>query len=212
MRLTTGTQSLPVRGRKRQELLATLLEARLSGRSEVSRLGLIEALYPDQAEMQAGKLLADLVYQVRELLGAGAVTTTVDGYALGPDVFSDAEVFLAHGDTHVWRGALFSGLDLGARSETVREALSLALQHRLEATLADDPAEVVRAAQLLLDADPYHLKALELSLRAQGTLGNLRGQKRTYELARTRLLDVGERLPGTWQEFLMNPGATSAPG
>ncbi|MDX2005815.1 MAG: tetratricopeptide repeat protein [Meiothermus sp.] len=34
-----------VRGRKRQELLALLLEARLSGRGEVSRLSLLEALY-----------------------------------------------------------------------------------------------------------------------------------------------------------------------
>ena len=35
---TQGDKQTPVRGRKRQELLALLLEARISGRSEVSRL------------------------------------------------------------------------------------------------------------------------------------------------------------------------------
>ncbi|PYE53925.1 hypothetical protein DES52_107183 [Deinococcus yavapaiensis KR-236] len=211
MRLTVGPQTFPVRGRKRQELLATLLEARLSGRLEVARLSLTESLYADQTELQAGKLLADLVYQVREQLGAGLITTTVDGYALGAAVSSDAEVFLAHGDTRLWRGAAFSGLSLESRSEAAREALLLALQHRLEAQLTNDPAEVVRAAQLLLDADPYDLKALELSLRAQGILGKPKGQKRTYEWARSRLLEVGERLPETWADFLARSDAERTP-
>jgi len=116
MRLTTGTETVLVRGRKRQELLATLLEARIAGRTEVPRLSLIESLYPDQAEIRAGTLLADLVYQVRERFGAGIVTTTANGYALGSSLTSDAENFLAHGDTRLWRGTVLGGLDLAGRS------------------------------------------------------------------------------------------------
>ena len=202
MRLTTGTEAGVVRGRKRQELLALLLEARIAGRAEVSRLGLIESLYPEQPETRAVTLLADLVYQVRETLGAGVVTTTADGYALGSGVSSDAEMFLAHGDTQLWRGPIFSGLDLGGRSDAVREALCLALQSRAEAVVTSRPSEAVRAAQVLLDTDPYDLTALTLALRAWDGLGNRKALSRAYEQARVRFSAVGEPLPDHWEDFV----------
>jgi tetratricopeptide (TPR) repeat protein len=202
MRLTTHTGTVPVRGRKRQELLATLLEARIAGRAEVSRLSLTESLYPDQAETRSGTLLADLVYQVRETLGAGVVTTTTDGYLLGSGVSSDAETFLAHGNTQLWRGPVFASLNLEGRSEAVREALCQALRVQIEAQLTSHPSEAVRAAQLLLDTDPYDLKALELSLRAWHNVGNHKGLSHAYAQARMHFSAVGEALPDRWEDFL----------
>ncbi|MFB9990930.1 AAA family ATPase [Deinococcus oregonensis] len=210
MRLTTHTGTVPVRGRKRQELLATLLEARIAGRAEVSRLRLTESLYPDQAEMRSGTLLADLVYQVRETLGAGVVSTTTDGYLLGSGVSSDAETFLAHGDTQLWRGAVFASLNLEGRSEAVREALCQALRAQIEALLTSQPAEAVRAAQLLLDTDPYDLKALKLSLRAWQAVGNHKGLNHAYAQARMQFSAVGEALPDRWEDFLAE-GLPAAP-
>ncbi|GGR24096.1 hypothetical protein GCM10008957_39870 [Deinococcus ruber] len=203
MRLTTRSQTAVVRGRKRQELLALLLEARMAGRASVSRLRLTEALYPDHAEMRAGTLLADLVYQVRETLGAEIVSTTTDGYMLGASVSSDAEAFLTNGDTRLWRGPVFGGLDLAGRSEAVREALSQALRARIGAELTSRPSEAVRAAQLLLDADPYDLKALALALRAWQGMGNTGGLSRAYDLARAQFSAVGENLPERWEDFLL---------
>lgn len=206
MRLTTGGATLPVRGRKRQELLAILLEARVAGRAEVSRLRLTESLYPEQAEIRSGTLLADLVYQVRETLGAEVITTTTDGYALGTSVSSDAETFLVHGDTQLWRGPVFAGLNLAGRSETVREALCQALRIRIETSLTSGPVEAVRAAQCLLDTDPYDSEALRLILLAWNTVGNSRGLTRVYDLAKERFSAVGEALPTRWQDFLEAPG------
>ncbi|OLV16600.1 hypothetical protein [Deinococcus marmoris] len=207
MRWESVSGAIPVRGRKRQELLAALLEARIEGRAEVPRLSLLESLYPEQAEGRAGLLLADLVYQVRELLGAGTILTTTAGYALGSGVSSDAEIFLVHGDTRLWRGSPLSGLDPAARSETVREALCLMLQRQGEAQLISDPTEALRVADLLTDADPYNLEALGLTLRAWRGVGNPKALSRSYDQARARFLDVGERLPEHWEDCLatLNP-------
>lgn len=202
MRLTTQTGTVPVRGRKRQELLATLLEARIAGRAEVSRLRLTESLYPDQPETRSGTLLADLVYQVRETLGAGVVSTTTDGYLLGSGVSSDAEIFLAQGETRLWRGPVFASLNLEGRSEAVREALCQELRAQIRAKLTSHPAEAVRAAQLLLDTDPYDLKALELSLRAWQQVGNHKGLSHAYAQAKAQFAEVGEALPDRWEDFL----------
>ena len=82
-----------LRGRKRQELLVFLLEARISGRSEVSRLTLFDTLYLDEDELKASAGLKNLVHSLRETVGDNAVTTTNNGYALG-ECSSDAELFL----------------------------------------------------------------------------------------------------------------------
>ncbi len=71
----TKQTTIPVRGRKRQELLALLLEARISGRSEVSRLTLLDTLYADDDELKASASLKSLVHSLRETLGENAITT-----------------------------------------------------------------------------------------------------------------------------------------
>ncbi len=92
-----GDKLTPIRGRKRQELLALLLEARLSGRSEVSRLTLLDTLYSNEDELKATASLKSVVHTLRDSLGENAITTTNNGYALG-ECSSDAELFLQTGD------------------------------------------------------------------------------------------------------------------
>ncbi|WP_027892020.1 AfsR/SARP family transcriptional regulator, partial [Calidithermus chliarophilus] len=190
----------PVRGRKRQELLALLLEARVAGRGEVGKLELLDALYPGEDEEKAASSLKELVRTVRTSLGPSAVTTTPGGYALGDAVGSDLEEFLRTGDTRLWRGAYLEGLS--SSNETVRESVHLALRARAGALLEADPKEAARLGRLLLEADPYDLEALRLTLEALRRAGNHRSLSRLYEEARARMLEVGERLPGDWQDFL----------
>jgi DNA-binding SARP family transcriptional activator/TPR repeat protein len=198
--LLIAGKSEPVRGGKRKELLAVLLESRVMGRNEISRLDLIDALYPDMLETQASAALKNLVYQLRELYGNDAIHSTTGGYVLGA-ITSDAEVFLETADTRLWRGEYLEGLSLGA-DETVRETLHFALRDRAENLLETDPGEVVRVGRLLCAADPYDLESLRLTLRALRASDNHKGLKSTYARARTDLLEIGEVLPEHWADFL----------
>jgi DNA-binding SARP family transcriptional activator len=201
MQVVRDGQPVALRGRKRQELLARLLEARISGRAELSRLDLIDAMYPDADETQATTSLKDVVHQVRSSLGQSVIQTTSNGYALGA-VTSDAEAFLAGGDTRLWRGGYLQGLELDRLDETVREALSLALRSRLRVLHETDPKEAARLARILLEAEPYDREVLGLCLGALRLSGNHRSLTRLYDDARTRFAEVGESLPDDWKQFL----------
>jgi hypothetical protein len=207
MRVLIGGSSEPVRGGKRKELLALLLEARIMGRSEVSRLNLFDTLYPDTNESQAYAALSSLVYQLRELCGPETILSSDGGYALS-GITSDAETFLETGDTRLWRGEYLEGSDLGV-GETVRETLYLALRNRAESLLETDPTEVVRVGRLLCAADPYDLESLRLTLRALRASDNHKSLKSTYARARTGLLEIGEVLPERWMDFLETPTGKS---
>ncbi len=207
MQATLEAQTTPVRGRKRQELLALLLEARISGRSEVSKLELIDKLYPDSDEIQANAGLRDVIYQIRSSLAESTLTTTTNGYALG-NLKTDVESFLETGNTKLWRGIYLEGLTLET-SDTVRESLYLALRTRAEALLETDPVEVIRVGRLLCEADPYDLEALRLTVLGLRSQQNHRSLSRFYDAARTRFLEIGEMLPDRWQDFL-TPIGTSA--
>jgi len=197
-----------VRGGKRRELLALLLEARIMGRGDTPRLTLLDALYPDTDEAQAGAALKNLVYQLRELFGANIVVSTDTGYALG-GVTSDAERFLETGNTRLWHGPYLEGLN-PVGNETVRETLHLALRGRAETLLEFDAAEAARVGRLLCEADPYDLESLRLTLRALRAGGNHKSLKSAYTRARTGLLEIGEVLPERWTEFLeMQIGKTA---
>lgn len=197
--IQTGDGS-PVRGRKRQQLLAALFEARIAGKTEVTRLELLDALYPDEDETHAASSLKELVRSTRASLGAHAIQTTANGYALGA-VQTDAEAFLETGNTALWRGAYLGGL--GSGDDAVRESLHLALSLQAEQRLETDPREAARLGKLLLEADPYNLEHLKLTLSALRALGNHQSLKRTYAAARQRMADVGETLPKQWQTFLL---------
>lgn len=193
----------PVRGRKRQELLALLLEARVAGRSEVGRLELLDALYTSEDEEKAASSLKELIHSVRSTLGTLSITTTPTGYALGEAVSSDVEEFLRTGESGLWRGAYLEGLSpLSSFNESVRETVHLTLRLRTEALLEADPKEAVRLGRILLEAEPYDMGALRLTLEALRRAQNYKGLSRLYEEARGRMQEVGETLPPSWQSFL----------
>ncbi len=200
MNVTHASQRRAVRGGKRRELLALLLEARIMGRGDTTRLSLIDALYPDTEDPQASAALKNLVYQLRDHYGAHTVRSSDTGYALGA-VTSDAEHFLSTGDTRLWRGPYLEGLD-GVGNDTVRETLHLALRERAKALLQHDPAEAARVGRLLCEADPYDLASVRLTLRALRAESNHKSLKSAYARARTALLEIGETLPEHWTDFL----------
>jgi tetratricopeptide (TPR) repeat protein len=194
-----GDKVTPIRGRKRQELLAFFLEARMSGRSEVSRLTLFDVFYSNEDELKASASLKSLVYSLRETLGENAITTTNNGYALG-DCTSDAELFLQTLDTALWRGIYLEGL--ASDESTVREPLYLALFEKAKTLLETDPKEAARVASILVEAEPYdteYLRTYLTALRLSKHHGKL---TRHYQESKKRLLEVGETLPEAWQDFL----------
>ncbi|PZA05774.1 MULTISPECIES: tetratricopeptide repeat protein [unclassified Meiothermus] len=190
----------PVRGRKRRELLALLLESRLAGHGEVGKLELLDTLYPGEDEEKATSSLKELVHTVRTDLGPSVIATTPGGYALGEAVGSDVEEFLQSGEAGLWRGAYLE--DLASSNEAVRGSVYLALRSRAEALLEPDPREASRLGRILLEAEPYDREALWLTLEALRRTGNHRSLSRLYAEARARMLEVGEALPERWQSFL----------
>ncbi|PNY82021.1 tetratricopeptide repeat protein [Deinococcus koreensis] len=186
----------PVRGERRRALLLRLLEARLSGRAEVTRLDLADELYPDRPEAQALGALKQAVAALRAAAGRGVIQTTPGGYALGP-VSSDAEAFLARPELGLWRGPLPP--DTG---EALREALSRALLTCAQQALDSDPAACARAGRLLLEADPLDSAALRLTLQALRQEHNHRSLARVYASAREAHAGVGVALPERWQDYL----------
>ncbi len=195
---------VPIRGRKRQRLLALLLEARVTGRKDASRTALIDELYPTKDEQRAASNLKELVHGLRTSLTADLVRTTVSGYALG-DCTSDVEEFLATLDTGLWRGHYQAGSELGLAP--VSESLYMSLREGAEHVLDARPAEAARAGRLLVEADPYDRRALRVYLMALRRLSNHRTLVRHYQVARSHLAEVGERLPERWQEFLEEAAA-----
>ena len=189
-----------VRGQKRKELLAVLLEARILGRSEVTMLELFDALYPNVSESEAASGLKQTVFKVRSSYGQNTITTTTNGYALGA-ITSDAETFLRDTDTRLWRGPYLQDANLEP-SASVLEVLTLALHTKAETLLEMDPKEAARVGRTLLETDPYDLKALRLVCQALRALENHRSLSRLYLDAREKLLEVGETLPERWQDFL----------
>lgn len=199
MQIAQNSVSISVKGQKRKELLARLLEARVSGRHEIKTFELLDALYPNSLEEEGLSALKQNVFKTRAAHGSSIITTTTNGYALG-SVSSDAEEFLKHPDTKLWRGAFLDGL---SASDEVRETLSQSCQNQAQKILETEPKEAARVLRLLLESDPYNLEILKLTCRALRFDNNHRTLQRLFTESRARLLEVGEVLPETWQEFLL---------
>jgi DNA-binding SARP family transcriptional activator len=214
MRMVNDGTPVAVRGGKRQEFLALLLESRIAGRSEINKLELFDLLWPEDDEERAASSLKSLVHSIRETLGEPVIVTTPNGYALG-SLSSDVEQFLLKPETNRWRGLYLEGLE--TRDEHAREAVYAALlsaTHKLLEVGESKPesnstevstevsVEAVRTSRLLIRADPYNLNFLEVSLRALQISGNRRGLTRAFEEAQQRMLEVGESLPQNWSAFL----------
>ena len=198
-----------IRGRKRQELLALLLEARIAGRSEVNRLELLDVLYPDEIEDRATSSLKEMVRGTRSSLTADVIETTTNGYALG-NITSDAEEFLKTGDSSFWRDVYLQGIILEHGFDSVRESLSLALFNAAKMQLESNPKEAARVSRILLEMDSYNLEYLRLCVQALRSSGNHKSLTREYSVARKRLLEVGEVLPERWQDFTDPQSAKTA--
>ncbi len=200
MQLRQNNKPQSIKGSKRQEFLALLLEAKLSGRAEVGRLELLDLLYPGQDELKASNNVRDLVSTLRERMGASAILTTASGYALG-NVTNDAEQFLKTGDTSLWRGLYLQGLGIEGQ-ETVSESLYLTLFEKTKELLEANPKETARVTKMLLEVDPYNREYLMLCLQAFRATNNHKSLNRLYAEAKGKFIEVGETLPQTWQMFL----------
>jgi Tetratricopeptide repeat len=203
MQIRHKRQSQTIRGRKRQQLLACLLEARMAGRKEVHRLELLDAIYPEGYEEQATSSLKELVRSLRANFGGDTIITTINGYALGT-ISSDAERFLQDPQLQLWRGPYLEGLRIESSNEIVHETLHLALFNHAKTQLETDPELSLQASEILMASDAFDLNHLELQIRAMQTSGNQKSLARLYAKSSTRLLEVGEHLPTTWQAFLQS--------
>jgi tetratricopeptide (TPR) repeat protein len=191
-------QPISYRGRKRLEFLSYLLETRISGRLEAPTLEVIDALYPTLLEPEAKSALKQLVYLLRNKLGADVIRSTPQGYALGA-IGSDAEQFLETGDPSVWRGAYLEGLSEGWLPG-VRDALVQATRQKIESLAKTDAKQAAKLGQILLEMEPYDHDTLELTLRAIGTNDALSAT--LYRQARVRFEQIGETLPNSQEAFL----------
>ncbi len=191
-------KTINYRGRKRFEFLGYLLETRISGRHEAPTLEVIDALYPDLLEPEAKSALKQLVYLLRNKLGADVIQSTSQGYALGA-IASDAEEFLATGNPSLWHGVYLEGLSEGWLPG-VRDALVQAIRQKIESLAKTDAKQAARLGQILLEMEPYDHDTLELTLRAIGTNQALSGN--LYHQAKIRFEQIGESLPNSQDTFL----------
>jgi tetratricopeptide (TPR) repeat protein len=203
IRLLRAGQVIAVRGAKRKLLLALLLESQLAGQPETRTIDLCDALYPNTAEADARAAIKQLVFQVRSQIGPEALQTTTDGYRLR-NVQSDAQDFLETGETGLWRGPYL--MDIAGIEEhgleSVREAMYAQLQRRAANLLTVQAEESARLARILLQVEPFDTNALALALRALQAQGNYVSISRMYKRSRLTWLEVGERLPERWLDFL----------
>ena len=209
MRILRDQEAQPVRGRKRQELLAFLLEQRIAGHQEVSKLDLIDALYPDTDETQANANLKETVRAIRAQFGTDVIQTQGNSYSLG-EIGSDAETFLHTGDTSLWRGAHLEGEALFETDGFARENLHLALLGQAQTILETNPEETLRVGKILLAFDVFNLEHLELCVRALQLRNNHKSLNRLYTDTRNQLLEVAESIPERWQDFLADRAANTS--
>jgi DNA-binding SARP family transcriptional activator len=203
IQLSQDGEAIVLRGAKRKLLVALLLEAHLAGQAEVRSADLGEALYPNANDDEANAAIRQLVFQLRAQIGTESVQTTINGYRLN-GVQSDAQIFLETGNPDLWRGAYLAdvpGME-GHELETVREALYSQLKRRAEALLSVEPAQSARLARILMEAEPFDTNVLALALRALQAQGSYVSISRMYKKSRETWLEVGERLPERWTEFL----------
>jgi hypothetical protein len=200
VRLTNGSIK-PVRGRKRQALLAYLLEARIAGKPEVDKIELIDALHPDFEEPRALNALRVEVHDLRSQLNTSVILTTGTGYKLG-EIQTDAEAFLQTRNTQLWRAAYLQGISFERNDDSGYQLLIGTLHDCALKLMDSNPPEAARVMRLLVTLEPFDLEFLRTKLRAFRASNNHRALGRAYDKARVRLREVGEFLPGAWAEFL----------
>lgn len=181
------------RTRKGKALLSMLLQARLAGRKEPSDIDLVDHLYPEMTEAKGASALKQLVYRLRAQLGSNAIPRASNGYVLGA-VASDAEEFLATGNSQLWRGAHLEDLNESWGS-TAFAALHYALRQKALDLFGTDLAETTRIGRILLEINPFDLEALSLTLKTLRLRSDEAGAIQLFAWARTQFEEIGEVLP-----------------
>jgi tetratricopeptide (TPR) repeat protein len=191
-------QIISKRLRKTREFLALLLEARLTGRSAVTPLEIIDALYPNDNEDKASSSVRQLIYRIRKNFGENVVQYSANSYFLG--VSSDAEQFLQTLDTTLWHG-VYLAQETMKLSPNVSEALYHALLRATQALLLTNPIEAARVSRILLAANPYNIESFRLCIKALAAV-QAHDLALVYKTNRKSFLSIGEVLPELWQEWL----------
>jgi hypothetical protein len=200
IRWRDGQDIQAIKGRKRQALLAYLLEARMAGREEVSKTELVDSLLNDVPEHQGLNALRIEVHDLRKL-HRDLIETTQTGYRLGP-VGSDVEHFLETRDTHLWRGAYLEGISFNRHDEIAYQQVLTTVHQCALAQLRSNPLEAVRLMRILIEMEPFDLEYLRSKLHALRLTSNHRALRLAYHKAKGRYAEVGEHLPEAWDQFL----------
>ena len=185
------------RTRKGKALLSRLLQARLAGRRELPDVELVDQMYPEMSDEKGASALKQLVYRLRSQLGSNTILRTGNGYTLGA-VESDAEEFLATGNTQLWTGSHLEDLHENWGS-TAHDALQYALRKKATELLKSDPGETARLGRILLEINPFDLEALGLSLRALRLRGDQTGAAQLSNWAKAQFAEIGEVLPAEFE-------------
>jgi DNA-binding SARP family transcriptional activator len=192
--------ALGERGRKALELLAYLLEARVENRAGVPKEELFEMLYPNHTDAQAGAALKQMVYRMRSYLGASAIVVQGSGYALG-EFETDLEQFLAQPRPKLWRGTYLTELGTDHAS-SIRMRLTKALYQLVCEMMRQQHPDTVRLARILLEMDASERSTIALVLQTAQQANDTVSAIHAYAHAKSKLEELGENLPDTWQAFL----------
>jgi tetratricopeptide (TPR) repeat protein len=203
LQIFNNNNLITLRGEKRKQFVALLLEAQIVGNPEVKTLELMDTLYSDLNDDEARKAIQQLVFRIRAQLGAESLQTTNDGYALCA-VQSDVQDFLETGDTRLWRGAYLEDAPLltSSRYQSLSEGIYNQLEHQVPSLIENDPIEATRVCKILLEAVPYDLEILKLAIKALQIQKNYMAIARLYARARASWLEVGEHLPDEWTALI----------
>jgi DNA-binding SARP family transcriptional activator len=188
------------RGRKALELLAYLLEARIEKQSGVACQELFEILYPNHTDTQANAALKQMVYRMRGYLGAEAIVRQGNGYALGA-FETDLEQFLKNPRPELWRGIYLSDLGLEHLS-SIRGRLTQALRQLVSEMMQQQHTDTMRVAKILLEMDTTEPSTIKMVLQVAQQTGDTVSAIHAYAQAKTKLEELGETPPASWQVFL----------
>jgi predicted ATPase/DNA-binding SARP family transcriptional activator len=185
---------------------------------------LVDALWPERWPAHPEKALQIHVQRVRASLGAGVVETRSDGYALGPGVIVDVELFEAEvsGGASAqrlraalarWKGDPYVDLGEWAPAELERTRLSEVRDQALETCLALEieagaGADCIAELEAMVIDKPLSERRWFLLMTALSRAGRVADALRTYQRARNVFaselgIDPGPELQTLEEEILM---------
>jgi predicted ATPase/DNA-binding SARP family transcriptional activator len=190
----------------------------------VSSDRLVDALWSQAPPAHPEKALQVHVQRVRAALGAGAIETRSDGYALGPGVVVDTELFEteANGEASVqglraalarWKGEPYVDLDEWEPAALERTRLSEVRDQALERCLALEieagaGADCIGELEAMVADKPLRERRWFLLMTGLARDGRIADALRTYQRARNVFaselgIDPGPELQTLEEQILM---------